>query len=74
MAEFREQIEEIKALFSSENKALAYSKLLHLQEISAVDSSAVKTLADSSRVILAFVVDDILCNDEEMYGFPSLNF
>lgn len=74
MAEFKEQIEEIKALFSSENKALAYFKLLHLQEISAVDSSAVKTLADSSRVILAFVVADISCNDEEMYGFPSLNF
>ncbi|KAL8497864.1 hypothetical protein ACS0TY_021276 [Phlomoides rotata] len=66
MAEFREQIDEIKSLFSSENKALAYSKLLHLQEISAVDSSAVGTLAGSSHVILSYVVVDISCNEEEI--------
>ncbi|KAH6824490.1 hypothetical protein C2S53_002900 [Perilla frutescens var. hirtella] len=66
MADFRAQIDEIKALFSSVNKALAYSKLLQLQEISAVDSSAVETLAGSSSTILSSVVADISCNDEEI--------
>ncbi|KAI3446880.1 hypothetical protein Pfo_003545 [Paulownia fortunei] len=66
MAEFREQIEEIKALLSSHNKALAYPKLLHLQEISAVEYSAVATLADSCHAIISLVVADISCNDEEI--------
>lgn len=66
MADFREQIDEMKALLSSINKALAYSKLLQLQEISAADSSAAETLAGSSSTILPSVVADISCNDEEI--------
>ncbi|KAG8367439.1 hypothetical protein BUALT_Bualt16G0072300 [Buddleja alternifolia] len=66
MADFRESIEEIKALLSSQNKALAYPKLLRLQEISSVDSSAVQTLADSSHPVLSSVVTDISDDDEEI--------
>lgn len=73
MADFREQIEEIKALLSSQKKAVAYPKLLHLQEISAAETSAVETLADSSHAILSFVVADISDNDEEMFVFPYLS-
>lgn len=72
MADFRERIDEIEALLSSDNKAWAYSKLLQLQEISAVDSSAAEVLADSSSSILSSVVADISYNDEEMYGFALL--
>ncbi|KAK6151724.1 hypothetical protein DH2020_014359 [Rehmannia glutinosa] len=66
MADFREQIEEIKALLSSQNKALAYAKLLHLQEISAVESSGVETLTGSCHPIFSSIVVDISDNDEEI--------
>ncbi|KAL3824517.1 hypothetical protein ACJIZ3_020546 [Penstemon smallii] len=67
MSNCKELMEEIKSLLLSEkNKALAYSKLLHLQEISAVDSSSVQILADSSNSILASLVSDISDNDEEI--------
>ncbi|KAL7093467.1 hypothetical protein ACP275_11G042300 [Erythranthe tilingii] len=66
MADFREEIEEIKVLLSSKDKALAYAELLQLQEISAVESSALDTLADSSHAILSFVVADIHDNEEEI--------
>ncbi|KAL3655844.1 hypothetical protein CASFOL_000240 [Castilleja foliolosa] len=66
MADLSKQIEEIEALLSSQNKALAYAKLLHLQEISAVEPSALVTLADSSHTILSSIVVDISESDEEI--------
>ncbi|GFQ00452.1 hypothetical protein PHJA_002189200 [Phtheirospermum japonicum] len=66
MADFSKQIVEIEALLSSQNKALAYVKLLHLQEISAVESSAVEILADSCHAILSSIVVDISESDEEI--------
>ncbi|KAL9151281.1 hypothetical protein ABFS82_11G042800 [Erythranthe guttata] len=66
MADFGERIEEIKVIISSKDKALAYAELLQLQEISAVESSALGTLADSSHAILSFVVADIHDNEEEI--------
>lgn len=74
MVDSGERIEEIKALLSSQNKPLAYAKLLRLQEVSAgVDSSAVETLVASSRAILFFLVIDISDNDEEMYVYIFLS-
>lgn len=67
MADFRVQIDDISTLLLSDDKARAYSKLLQLQEISTVDSSAVETLAGSSSTILSSIVADISNNDEEMY-------
>ncbi|XP_057768027.1 uncharacterized protein LOC130988248 [Salvia miltiorrhiza] len=66
MGDFRKQIDEIHALLLSDDKARAYSKLLQLQEISTVDSSAVETLAGSSSTILSFLVADISYTDEEI--------
>ncbi|KAL7134649.1 hypothetical protein ABFS83_11G041200 [Erythranthe nasuta] len=66
MADFGDRIEEIKVLLPSKDKALAYAELLQLQEISAVESSALDTLADSSHAILSFVVADIHDNEEEI--------
>ncbi|XP_073289680.1 uncharacterized protein [Primulina huaijiensis] len=66
MAGFIEQMEEIMALLLSGNKALAYPKLLHLQQISAFDSSSIQKFADSSHAILFSLLPDIFHNDEEI--------
>ncbi|XP_075507665.1 uncharacterized protein LOC142544507 [Primulina tabacum] len=66
MAGFIEQMEEIMALLSSGNKALAYPKLLHLQQISAFDSFSIQKFADSSHAILFSLLPDIFNNDEEI--------
>ncbi|GER26290.1 telomere-associated protein RIF1 [Striga asiatica] len=66
MAHSRRQMEEIRALLPSHDKALAYSKLLHFQEIATVDSSAMEILADSCRAILSSIVFDIANIDEEI--------
>ncbi|KAL6528108.1 hypothetical protein OROHE_015058 [Orobanche hederae] len=71
MADFREQIEEIKALLTSQDKGMAYVKLLRLQETSAVESSALETLAYSCNAILPSIILDISDSDEEIAA-PAL--
>lgn len=69
MSNFRDQIEEIKTLLSSNtksNKTIAYSTLLHLQEQATTDHSLVQLLADSSHPLLSLIVVDINDDDEEM--------
>lgn len=71
MADLREQIEEIKALLSSQSKAFAYTKLLRFQEMSAIEPPVVDILVGSSRTIIGSVVLDISDDDEEMYVYHS---
>ncbi|KAL6548575.1 hypothetical protein OROGR_008996 [Orobanche gracilis] len=66
MADLREQIDEIKGLLSSQDKGMAYVKLLRLQETSAVESLALETLAYSCHAILPSTVLDISDSDEEI--------
>lgn len=65
METFEEQFDQITTLLSS-NKLLAYSTLLHLQQQSGADPSLVKLLADSSSIIVSYIISDVSDNDEEM--------
>ncbi|KAM7512694.1 hypothetical protein LguiB_011569 [Lonicera macranthoides] len=65
MSNFRDQLEEIKTLLSS-NKSFAYSTLLHLQEQATTDHSLVQSLADSSHPLLSSILVDINDADEEI--------
>ncbi|XP_016448044.2 uncharacterized protein LOC107773110 [Nicotiana tabacum] len=65
METFKEQLEQIHTFLSS-NKPLAYSTLLHLQQQSGTDSSFVQLLADSSSIIVPYILVDIFNNDEEI--------
>lgn len=81
MANFSDQIDEIKTLLSSDattksQKPVAYSTLLHLQEQSSSatgDPSLIQTLADASLALLPPILADIFDEDEEMWVTP-LNF
>lgn len=69
MANFTEQLEEIKTLLSSHsmsNKPFAYSTLLHLQEHSTSDPSLIQSLANLSHSLLSSILMDIFNGDEEM--------
>lgn len=70
METFKEQLEQIHTFLSS-NKPLAYSTLLHLQQQSGTDSSFVQLLADSSSIIVPYILVDIFNNDEEMWVPPN---
>ncbi|MCD7466471.1 hypothetical protein HAX54_003220 [Datura stramonium] len=65
MENFKEQLEQIQTLLSS-NKPLAYSTLLHLQQQSGTDPSLVRLLADSSSLIVPCILADVSVNDEEI--------
>ncbi|XP_015081032.1 uncharacterized protein LOC107024552 [Solanum pennellii] len=65
METFEEQFDQITTLLSS-NKPLAYSTLLHLQQQSGADPSLVKLLADSSSIIVSYIISDVSDNDEEI--------
>ncbi|XP_052200008.1 uncharacterized protein LOC127806635 [Diospyros lotus] len=71
MADFIEQLEEIKTLLSSNAKAnrpFAYSSLLHLQEqsSSSADPSLIHSLANASRSLLSSILADVSDDDEEI--------
>ncbi|KAK9269163.1 hypothetical protein L1049_000932 [Liquidambar formosana] len=69
MADFQNQLEEIKTLLSSNtkaNKPFAYSTLLHLQEQSSNNPSSIQTLAQSSHTLLSQIIADISDDDEEI--------
>ncbi|KAI8570688.1 hypothetical protein RHMOL_Rhmol01G0055200 [Rhododendron molle] len=74
MADFSDQIEEIKTLLSSaattkSQKPVAYSTLLHLQEQSSSatgDPSLIQSLADASLALLPPILADIFDDDEEI--------
>ncbi|XP_025015352.2 uncharacterized protein LOC8272219 [Ricinus communis] len=69
MSSFSDQMEEIKSLIhsnSKENKSLAYSTLLHLQEQSNNHSSSIQTLANSSHTLISLISVDISNDDEEI--------
>ncbi|KAH7861068.1 hypothetical protein Vadar_021271 [Vaccinium darrowii] len=74
MANFSDQIEEIKTLLSSTSsttsqKPVAYSTLLYLQEQSSSatgDPSLIQCLADASLSLLLPILTDIFDDDEEI--------
>ncbi|CAK9141237.1 unnamed protein product [Ilex paraguariensis] len=69
MANFRDQLEEIKTLLSSNTKShkpVAYSTLLHLQEQSSTDQSLIQSLAHSSHSLLSSILIDISADEEEI--------
>ncbi|XP_050203964.1 uncharacterized protein LOC126654003 [Mercurialis annua] len=69
MLNFSDEVEEIKSLINSnykENKSVAYSSLLHLQEQSNNHSSSVQALANSSHTLIASITADISIDDEEI--------
>lgn len=72
---FKDELQEILTCLSSSSssstssKSLAYSTLLHLQQLSAsssADPSCITLLADSSPVFLRSILVDIFDHDEEM--------
>ncbi|XP_057968502.1 uncharacterized protein LOC131157996 isoform X1 [Malania oleifera] len=74
MANFSEQLQELKALISSSSlptKSSAYSALLHLQEQSSTDLSLVQTLAEASPTLLSSILSDVFHQDEEIAA-PAL--
>ncbi|XVF88328.1 hypothetical protein PTKIN_Ptkin19aG0041100 [Pterospermum kingtungense] len=69
MSNFTDQIEEIKALISSNSKAdksFGYSTLLHFQEQSSDIPTSILALAQSSRCLIALIVADVHDEDEEI--------
>lgn len=63
-----DQLEEIKALISSnskQSKSFGYSSLLHFQEQSTSIPSAVQALAHNVPSLVASIVSDMFDEDEE---------
>nr|GME05980.1 telomere-associated protein RIF1-like [Ipomoea batatas] len=78
---FKDELQEILTRLSSSSssstssKSLAYSTLLHLQQLSAsssADPSFITLLADSSPVFLRSILVDIFDHDEEMIAVQAL--
>nr|GMD82777.1 telomere-associated protein RIF1-like isoform X2 [Ipomoea batatas] len=78
---FKDELQEILTCLSSSSssstssKSLAYSTLLHLQQLSAsssADPSFIALLADSSPVFLRSILVDIFDHDEEMIAVQAL--
>ncbi|KAF8407155.1 hypothetical protein HHK36_006281 [Tetracentron sinense] len=79
MTNFDDQIKEIETLLSSNtraDKSFAYSTLLHLQEQSSNDSSAIHALSERSHSLLSLILPCISDDDEEIaaQGLKCLGF
>ncbi|KAI3714852.1 hypothetical protein L6452_21812 [Arctium lappa] len=73
MGDVTNQLDELKTLLSScaginskSDRSSAYSTLLQLEEHSTTDPSLLKSLADSSNVLLSSMANDISDDDEEI--------
>ncbi|PIA42357.1 hypothetical protein AQUCO_02000070v1 [Aquilegia coerulea] len=69
MAEFNNQIDEIKTLITSNSKSdksIGYSMLLHIQEQSIQHSSAIEALSKRVCHLLLSIIADISDEDEEI--------
>ncbi|KAL4341095.1 hypothetical protein GQ457_08G000600 [Hibiscus cannabinus] len=69
MSNISDQMEEIKALISSDSKtdrSFGYSTLLHFQEQSSDSPPSIQALIQSSRGLINLIVSDIHHEDEEV--------
>ncbi|XP_019052438.1 PREDICTED: uncharacterized protein LOC104592498 isoform X2 [Nelumbo nucifera] len=74
MADFATQIKEIETWLSSrtrEEKSFGYLTLLHLQEQSTVDPSAIQALSERFQPLLSLIMSDLSDDDEEIAA-PAL--